>query len=124
MNRIFIGIISALFVVVGLSAFGLHSAYPAFDLKALIGGDALMALLCLLVYFLVIRQLGGRPQAFVRGVMAATFIKLLVCMGALLAYALLNRSTIHKPTLYMLFGIYIVFTIVETWILSKMAKAV
>jgi Ca2+/Na+ antiporter len=59
----------------------------------------------------------------VRGVYSASFLKLMVCMVSLLVYVMLNRATIHKPTVFVLFGIYAVYTIAETILLSRIVKA-
>ena len=84
--------------------------------------DILMAVLSLISFFLVTRELKNKPQAFVRGVYSGTFLKLLVCMASVLLYVQLNKPDIHKPTLFILFGIYAVYSIVETALLSKLAR--
>jgi hypothetical protein len=43
-------------------------------------------------------------------------------MTAILVYVLMFRSNVHKPSVFVLFGIYAVYTILETWALSKMAR--
>jgi Ca2+/Na+ antiporter len=43
-------------------------------------------------------------------------------MTAMLIYIVINRDTIHKPSVFVLFGIYAVYTAIETVILSKTAK--
>jgi len=68
------------------------------------------------------KQVDSRPQAFVRGVYSASFLKLMVCMVSILVYVLLNRTHIHKPSVFVLFGIYAVYTVVETWVLSKRVR--
>jgi Ca2+/Na+ antiporter len=45
-------------------------------------------------------------------------------MASIMIYALLNKKDIHKPTLFILFGIYAVYTAVETWLLSRQAREV
>jgi Na+/H+ antiporter NhaA len=55
-------------------------------------------------------------------VYSASFLKLMVCMIAILVYVLLNRAHLHKASVFILFGIYALYTIVETWILSKLAR--
>ncbi len=85
-------------------------------------GNTIMALLALVTYTMIMKQKEKSPQAFVRGVSAASFLKLMVCMVSILIYILVNRSDVHKPTVFMLFGIYAVYTIIETWLLSKSAR--
>ena len=81
-----------------------------------------MAFLSSASFYMVTKQIKSRPEAFVRGVYSGTFLKLLVCMAAILIYVMANRPNIHKPTLFVLFGIYIVYTVIETTTLSKMAR--
>jgi len=79
-------------------------------------------MLSLGTFLLVEKQVDGRPQVFVRSVYSASFLKLMVCMVSILVYVLLNRANIHKPTVYVLFGIYATYTITETWLLSKLVR--
>lgn len=95
---------------------------PEYHIAALQISNYMMATLCIVAYLLVSKQKSDRPQAFVRGVYSATFLKLFICMVAILAYLLLNRGSIHKPTVYMLFGVYVVYSIVETAMLSRSVK--
>lgn len=120
----FIILILAVFAALSGAFFMLHNAQPAYGLEALMGGNILMAVLSLATYFIVNRQISERPQAFVGGVYGATFLKLLVCVVAIIAYALFNKAHLHKPTLFILFGIYIIYTAAETILLMKMAKRV
>jgi len=83
-----------------------------------------MAVLSAGTTFIVGRQLDQRPTAFVHGVYTGTFLKLLVCVGAVLAYVLINREHLHKPSLFLLFGIYAVYTSVETVMLARQARSV
>ncbi|MCD6011507.1 MAG: hypothetical protein K0Q79_1369 [Flavipsychrobacter sp.] len=85
-------------------------------------GNTIMALLALTTYTMVMKQKEKSAQAFVRGVSGASFLKLMVCMISILVYILVNRAEVHKPTVFMLFGIYAVYTIIETWLLSKSAR--
>jgi hypothetical protein len=88
------------------------------------GGNLIMLLLSVISFFIVRKSIRERPEAFVRGVYGATFLKLMVCMASIMIYALLNKKDIHKPTLFVLFGIYAVYTAVETWLLSRQAREV
>ncbi len=122
MTNRFIVIVVIVFALLGGIFFMLNNANPKFELSVLLFANALMALLSIITYFIVKKQVSERPQAFVRGVYGATFLKLMVCMIAILTYVLMNRASIHKPSLFILFGIYTVYTGVETVLLMKMAK--
>jgi hypothetical protein len=122
MNKQFIITISAIFVLLSVVFFALRVKAPAFQFAALETGNAIMALLAFITYAMVRNKLDGSPGAFVRGVSGASFLKLMVCMVSILVYILLNRTTIHKPSVFVLFGIYAVYTIAETWLLSKLVR--
>ncbi len=119
MKKRFVVTVLVFFVVMSGLLFTLRHS---FDFAALEAGNGIMALLSLVSFLLVKKQLDSRPQAFVRGVYSASFLKLMVCMISILVYVLLNKSHIHKPSVFMLFGIYAVYTILETWLLSKLVR--
>jgi hypothetical protein len=122
MRRQFIVAIVVVLLILDVSFRVLKSYAPEFQTAVLQGANIIMAALSLAAYFLVNRQIGNRPHAFVRGVYSASLLKLMVCMFAVLAYVLVNRAHIHKPTVFMLFGVYAVYSIVETILLSRTAK--
>lgn len=88
----------------------------------LMGGNIIMFLLSVFSFTIVTKNMQGKPGAFVRSVNASTFLKLFVCIVSILIYALVNKPDIHKPSLFILFGIYIVYTAIETVLLSKTAR--
>ena len=116
--------ITTLIIFTLLSAFfyALKTYAPDYNFVALESGNLLMAILSLSAYFIVMKQKEGRPQAFVRGVSGASFLKLMVCMIAILIYIVLNRAHIHKPTVFVLMAVYAVYTVIETLTLSKLVR--
>ena len=115
-------IVAGIALIVGGIAYALHAADPAYNFVVLLTGNLIMAALSLLSFILVSRQFAGRPQAFVQGASTASLLKLFVCGGGILAYALINKPDIHKPTLFLLLGIYFVYTVAEKIILSNAAR--
>lgn len=96
---------------------------PAYDNIGLIAANTILSLLCLISYFMIQNNLKtGRVQAFVNGVYGATLLRLMVCMAAALIYILNNIKTIHKPTLFAMMGLYIVYTTFEIIIFGKMSR--
>jgi hypothetical protein len=122
MKNSFVIVTLLVFASLNMVFYALNKYVPEFQFAALEIGNIIMACLCLLSFFIVRKQMEGRPEAFVRGVYSASFLKLMVCMVSILVYVLLNRSHIHKPSVFMLFGIYIIYTIMETWLLSKIVR--
>jgi hypothetical protein len=96
---------------------------PQYKFRALEAGNSILATLLITTYLMVKRQVKNNSQAFIRGVYSASFLKLMVCMISILVYVLLNRSDLHKPTVFLLFGIYALYTLIETLLLSKSVKS-
>jgi len=122
MSKYFTGTIVVLFLILSVVFYSMKFYAPAYQYQVLILGNAVMALLCIATFAMVKKQLNNRPEAFVRSVSSSSFLKLIVCMVAILVYVMINKPNIHKPSVFMLMGIYLVYTIVETLILSKMAR--
>ncbi len=95
---------------------------PRLDHIAITAANIIMALLSLAAWAMLRKNVGERPQAFVRGVYGATMLRLFVCLIGITTYALMNRGHLYKPTLFVIFGIYIVYTAVETAVFSRTAK--
>lgn len=122
MRKYFPLVIILIFIVLSVIFYSLKIYTPAYRFNVLMTGNAVMAILSVITYFIVQKTIHEKPEAFVRGVYGATFMKLLICIASVLFYALLNKKNIHKPSLFILFGIYAVYTAVETWLLSKLAR--
>ena len=113
-----------IFAVITGILFLLRHYFPAFDFPALLVANTVMLLLSVAAWALLRRHVAERPQAFIRGVYGATMLRLFVCLAGILTYALLIRSHLHKPTLFVMFGIYMVYTMIETAAFSRTAKKV
>lgn len=122
MKKTFITYIIILFILLSALFWVLRTYAPAYSFNVLMGGNIIMALLSVASFFLVTRQMGKKPDAFVRGVYSSSFLKLSVCVIAVMVYALINRPDVHKPSMLSLFGVYAAYTAVETWLLSKLAR--
>jgi hypothetical protein len=85
-------------------------------------GNALLAALAAISFALVRRSMGGRAQAFVGGVYAGTMLKLFIAGCGLLVYVLLNRDALHRPSLLVVAGLYLVYTVAEKVALQKVAR--
>jgi Na+/H+-translocating membrane pyrophosphatase len=122
MKRVFVTSVIALFIVLAIVFYWLRTIAPQYDFTVLMAGNVIMAAISFTTFFMVTKQLRGKPGAFVRGVYASSFLKLSVCVIAIVVYALVKRPDVHKPSLFMLFGIYAVYSAVETWLLSRLAR--
>jgi len=63
------------------------------------------------------------PNKFVRTVMASTMIKFFVGILGVGTMLLILKKTLHKPDLFLLMGIYLIYTITEAVFLAKIARA-
>jgi hypothetical protein len=122
MKKKIVPLMLVIFVVLCAVVWGVGMIYRPFDTVALITGNALMAVLSISSILMIKKQLHARPQAFVRGVSGASFLKLIVCGGGILAYAFAQKPNVDKPTLLAFLGIYTVYAVVETLFLSRMAQ--
>ena len=123
MNRRLPLVFILIFLVVAAVINLILGRQPGFDLPALYAADVLMLLLSLAAWAMLKTNVDSRPQAFVRGVYGATMLRLFVCLVGILSYALLKKP-VHKPTLFVMFGIYAVYTVVETMAFSRHARRV
>ncbi|MBC7553218.1 MAG: hypothetical protein H7257_04505 [Taibaiella sp.] len=122
MNKQHVVTLFSIFILLSAGLFVLDSQIPAYRFLILESGNVMMFLVTIAGVFMVQRQVGKTGGAFVRGVTGASFLKLMVCLTAALIYIVTNRTTLHKPSIFVLFGIYMIYTASETMMLSKLAK--
>lgn len=123
MKRTFMVAMVVIFSVLSILFVALGVYMPQFQTTALHIANVIMVVLSLGAYVLVNRKIADRPHAFVQGVYSASLMKLMVCMGAMLAYVVLNKDRLHKPTVFALLGVYAVYSATETILLSRTARA-
>jgi hypothetical protein len=117
-SRFITSVLVFLFIVTGVFLY-LRSSYPDWDYNLLIGGNAFLALVTLLSFILATKPSHDRPEAFVRGVYGGTLVKLFLIAGGVLVYLLLHRHHLHKPSLAVIGGLYIIYTALETAALQR-----
>jgi hypothetical protein len=122
MKRQFIIVTLVIFIVLSVVFYVLSIYAPQYHTTALEAGNLIMALLTFSSYLIMKKQMAISPAAFVRGVSGTSFLRLMVCMISILVYVLLNRTHIHKASVFVLFGIYAIYTTAETLLVSKLAR--
>ena len=123
MRQQFVIVTLVIFALLSIAFYAMKNYAPEFHIVALEIGNVIMASLTLSSYLIMKKQMDNKPPAaFVRGVYSTSFLKLMVCMVSILVYVLLNRAHIHKASVFVMFGIYAVYTCAETILLSKMAR--
>ena len=122
MKRQFVVVTIVILLVLDVTFRILGRQAPEYHTTALEVANFVMAGLTLAVFALMNRQIDNRPNAFVRGVYSGSLLRLMVCMVGILAYVVINKSKIHKPSVFIMFGIYAVYSATETVMLSRTAK--
>jgi len=121
MNR-FIFILIGAFAAVAAAVWALTQSRPGFDATLLTATNAGLAVVTALSYLMVQRSLKGRPAGFVGGVYAGTMLKLLLLGGGLAVYFVFLKAPVHKPSIAVVFGMYLVYTIIEKTALQSLAR--
>lgn len=122
MTRVIIITISICFALL-LGLFAAKDSLTGYDIPALIGANLLLAALSLFSALMMQRKMKeGRAQAFVNGVYSATLMRLMICLAGVFIYAYSTREHLHKPTIFLMMGFYLVYSFSETLLLSRKAK--
>lgn len=92
--------------------------------KVVMTGTLVLLSISLLTFFIAYNtSLKPNPNQFVRGVMGSTFLKFMLCAMAAGIYIYFERKNFHKPDLFFMMFLYVLYTTVETIFLSSMAKS-
>lgn len=93
------------------------------DYVVLIIANSLFFVAGLLVYQMQKRAVKKtNPQAFVRLVMGATMIKMLICFAAVLVYALAFKNTVSKLSVIVMMLLYFFYLFAEVRMTTKLGK--
>lgn len=117
-----ISIFTATILLAALIYF-LHSKNTDYDLVSLLIGDGFLAIISLFSFFTIDKGLKStNPHAFIRAKYTGTLVKFFSCITLLLVYIFSHNKEVHKPSLFLFLGMYVVFSALEAIPLSKMAK--
>lgn len=87
-------------------------------------GILFMAIISLSTFLFSARFVNAEnPNRFVRGIMGGTFLKFFLCIIAALVWLLKSGKHLHKPDLFALMGVYILYTVLESYVLSGATKS-
>jgi uncharacterized membrane-anchored protein len=123
MKQFLLGLFVCFIILSGVGYY-LTTTYPQYDLVTLLFSNALLAIVFFLSFQINYKGLQKtHGESSVRAKMASTMLKFFVIIGAILIYILSkDKGTIHKPTIYF-FGVsYVVYMVLETVLLSKIAR--
>jgi len=112
----------AMLLLAGLSVF-LYQRDQHYDIAALLAGLAILAAVTFFSFFTISKGIqSNNPHALIRAKYTGTMIKFFTCIAALLIYIFVNERHVHKPSLFLFMGMYIVFAALEAIPLSRLAK--
>ncbi len=117
-------LIFALTTIVLLAVEILLSAPDGYFTRTIIlCGTLVVAAISFLSYFISARSVNSdNPNKFVRGVMGGTFLKFFLCIVAVGVLLFLLQKKLHKPDLFLLMFVYLVYTVVETGLLFTLSR--
>ncbi len=93
------------------------------DGDILIIGNVVLFAVTLISFILGKRGLNSvNPHAFVRSVYTSMMLKLFACAIAAFIYIAAYRSEVNKPALFILMGLYMLYTFIEVSVLTKMLR--
>jgi predicted neutral ceramidase superfamily lipid hydrolase len=87
------------------------------------GGSLVIALITLFSFWVAVSKMEHKnPHKFVNGMLLSTTMKFLLFMAAAAIFLVVQGKSLHKPDLFFLMGVYLIFLIMEALILSKFAR--
>jgi len=93
------------------------------DQDVLIIGNTLLFTITLISFLLANRGLTNpNPHAFVRSVYGSIMIKLVICLAAAFIYIGSYKKDLNKPALFIIMGLYLLYTFIEVSLLMKLLK--
>jgi hypothetical protein len=103
--------------------FFLSNGNEPFTRIVVMTGTLIVAIIMLVSYMISVRNLlDSNPNRFVRGIMGGTFLKFMLSIVAVSILLFSVRDKLHKPDLFLLMGVYLLFSMVETAFLSIVSR--
>lgn len=121
----YIGLVIGVFAALLALAYALGSKNPdSYNMPMLIAGDAILALLSIVAYVMADKSLSNpNPNAFIRAKMGSTMLRIFICVAGIATFAYLNgKAPDTKPTIFLLLGMYVIYTILESAVLSRKGR--
>jgi hypothetical protein len=123
MKKMYLALVALLCLLVTIILFSMKAALIGYDINAILAANLILATLSIISYFMIQQKMKQeRAQAFVNGVYAASLMRLMICLGSVFGYAYSTRAHLHKPTVFAMMGLYVLYTLLETLVMSKIVK--
>lgn len=114
-----------LFLVCSLIVFtsGAGLERMSIDGQLLLGANALFFIISIISFFIQRKGLQNKnPNVFVRSVMAAMMLKMIICIIGVIAYVYFSGSQFNKRGVFIALFLYLVYLATEVYIVMKMNK--
>ena len=86
-------------------------------------GTLMLAMIAFLSFYFTEKSITHQnPNKFVRGVMLATIIKLFLCIIGVGILLVTLRKDLHKPDLFLLMFVYMIYSTIEAVIMSSLSR--
>jgi hypothetical protein len=110
------------FVLLGIEYF-LSSKEGLFTRSVVQIGTIILAIIAFLSFYFTEKSITHQnPNKFVRGVMLATIIKLFLCIIGVGILLVTLRKDLHKPDLFLLMFVYMIYSTIEAVIMSSLSR--
>ena len=105
-----------------LTGKGLLERY-GFNQAFLLVGNLILFLVTILSYYISVSSFkSNNPNVFVRSIYKTTMLKLFVIAIAAVIYIFTFRENLNKPSLITSMALYIVYTVIEVSVLTRILK--
>ena len=117
--------VAILFLVINVLLFFLKLPMQkaGFSLSVLLAANAILFIITIISFFLQVKGLKNtNPNVFVRSVMGAMMIKMLICVGVVFSYVYASGNTYNKRSVFVALFLYLIYLSVEVMAVMKLNK--
>lgn len=87
-----------------------------------IGNGILVVVTLISLHFHIKGFLHKNVQVFFRSVYGALMIKMFICAGTVIIYAMMARKNINKPSLFICIALYFIYSFLEVRMIFRLLK--
>ena len=116
--------IAIIFIIISLLLVVLKFAFLSWDavFNALLGGNFVLFIATYFSFYFNNKGLSNKNiQVFLRMVYSGMFLKMGICIAAVMAYAF-SVKPVSKAAILIFFGLYFIYTFVEVRIVTRLNK--
>jgi hypothetical protein len=116
--------ITIIFIIISVLIFGLKFAFQKWgaDFNAMLAGNVVLFVATYFSFHFYNKGISNPSiQVFLRTIYSAMFIKMGICIAAVLVYAFTVKP-VSKAAILVFFGLYFIYTFVEVSIVTRLNK--